>query len=213
MDENESDVGLIARLSLPVGIGILTILGAVGLIALFIFAPERRDVVIFAAAVVGGAAAVYSAFYAASTLRVAVARDRLARSFEMLNKLNEPSMTDLRVFVQKNVVNDDLNAVELFDLINNDARNLSIVTSVLGTYEDFTIAIQRGLVDERVMYCSAGYMVTWTYQNLRLYIDECRRRDKNPHLYREMESLAQTWQQGKFLSSSDEIPSRDRLVG
>ena len=57
---------------------------SIALIVLYERLPERRDVITFAAAVIGGAATVYSAYFSAAALRLSVQLTRDGNTFNLL---------------------------------------------------------------------------------------------------------------------------------
>jgi hypothetical protein len=181
------------------------LLGALALLA-FWLVPEQRSLIAFAAALVGGGATVYAAYYSASTLRVHVKRDKQSKSFELLSRLNEEESVRLRVFIKKDIAGKSLSAADLYRLINDNQGHLTTVTAILGFFEDVSIAIQEGYVDEAPIFKSLSYVVPWTYNELRDYIAQTRIIDRDPDIYIEVEKLVDAWKANRLLSGGD-VPS------
>ncbi len=76
---------------------------AIGLTAVFVVVPTRREEIKFAATIIVGAAAIQSAYYVGAGLRLKIERDRQQASFEILSLLNRPEFAAVRNFVHKGV--------------------------------------------------------------------------------------------------------------
>ena len=206
MAADPDDVGILGRISLRMSVAVATGVASLCVMVAFVFLPDKRDIIVFAAALIGGAATVYSAFYAAATLRIQVRRDKQARAFEMIGALNEHQVTRLRVFIEKNIDDKHLTAIGLYDKIVEDAECLSIISAVLGVYEDMAVAVQEHFVDEHVLHRSVAFLIPWTFARLRPYIEQERVRKGDTRLYIELERLAESWKNGKYLSDGKAIP-------
>ena len=205
------DIGTVRRFSVRVTVALIVSVMVIAIFVLYAASPNLRGLVAFAAALVGGGATVYAAYYAASTLKINVVRDMQARSFAVLQTLNEHHPAEVRVFLEKEVIDKNLAAEQLYKKIVEDPKRLSAVSAVLGGYEDISIAIQEGFADEKCLYRSLSFLIPWTFHNLRAYVDEGRRISHNRGLYIEMERLSDSWKAGLFLSTGDVIPEEIQM--
>lgn len=208
--QHPSEIGLLGQSSVRVSIFGAIVFVAVLLIALFVMLPSRRAELQFAAVVIAGSATVYAAYHAASTLQINLHRDRQARAFAIVQSMNEQERASVRILIE-GVASKRLGAVELYTKITTDTDCLASVTSVLGHYDDAAIAIREGWVDELVIFKSLGFLIPWTYNNLREYINEERRRVNDRRLYMDVEALAESWKNNRLLSASTDVPKEYQL--
>src|SRR6059058_5698719 len=103
MAASDHDIGIVGKFSVRLTVAVLLGIASLAVYAVYLWFPGLRNHIVFAAALFGGAATVYAAYYAASTLRVHVKRDMQARSFKILASLNEHESAKLRVFIEKEV--------------------------------------------------------------------------------------------------------------
>ncbi len=206
MSPSNHDVGILGRFSVRLTVAVVLGIATIATYALYLWLPQARNYIVFGAALVGGAATVYAAYYAASTLRVHVKRDMQSRSFQILASLNEHEAAKLRVFIEKEVADRRMSPDALYKRITEDTECLAVVTAVLGLYEDTAVAIQEGFADERTLYRSLDFVIPWTLRNLREYIDQERTRNYAPDLYIELQRLTESWNGGRFLRDGSPIP-------
>lgn len=210
---SETEVGVLRRWSITMTAAAATILAAGAVIVGYLFLPDHRETIIFISAVIGGASTVYAAYFAALALRLQVRRDKQSRSFAILEGLNAHDSAELRVFIEKEVLTASLSPQDLYGRIVDDSDCLSIVTAILGLFEDTSIAIQEDYADEKVLYRSLSFLVPWTFDSLRSYILEERRRTDTLDLYNEFQKLSTAWQGGHFLGTGDKIPREILMRG
>lgn len=88
---------------------------------------------------------------------------------------------------------------------------------MLGYYEEVSIAVQEGHVDERVIYRSLVRVVQKDWQKLRPYAEYKKKLEDIPEIYQEVELLANAWSHGMFLSTGravdSDLPQIDLLSG
>ena len=80
------------------------LLCGIGIVLLFAFlAGQQKNILIFATAVAGGVAAIYSAFYAGQALKVNMQREKIWRSVQIITELDGAQITSVRHFILKAV--------------------------------------------------------------------------------------------------------------
>ena len=186
--------------------GLLTVASTVTAL-LYICIPAVRDELEFCAAIVGGAAVVYSGFYAGLSLRTSIERSRKDKSFRILNELNRADLTTIRLLIEKELlVNKDAMSKEaVYNQIVSDQDILRAVTTILGLYEDSALAIQEDYVDEKILYKSLCFQVPWIFDGLSPYIGQ-EQELTHAKLYCETEKLVSKWKAGKLLSTGEDAP-------
>lgn len=197
MKTNEPGVlfGLSLKVTLALVVGIVSLI----VVLLHIFIPNARDEISFATAVIGGAAVVYGGYYAGVSVRVAMQRAKADHSFQMLNALNSIDMAKIRILIENEIYQKDVPPAEVYDRIVGDNELLSAVTTIFGLWEDVSIGVRLDYLDEDVLFYSLSFLIPWHFENLKQYIYEERKRNSNPHVYIEMEKLADAWKNDKSL--------------
>lgn len=201
--------GVLTNLKISVRITVLLVIVCVVLVCLGVYSvlPQSREHVRFVAALLGGAAAVYSAYYVGEALRLKLRRDRQEESFRILELLNRPEFVQVRHFLEAQVEgHESLSEEELFKRIDCDEVLDNAVTVVLGILEDASIAIQHGFVDEDVVYLSLYTIVARNYSGLQGYIRQLRKK-RSPSLFIEFERLSVAWCAGKRLCDGRPVPA------
>lgn len=192
--KEERPPGIVWQIRLNIGVALVLAVFGVALVGLFIRFPDNRSEIAFAAATIGGAAALYSAYFASTTLRVHIQRDKQRQSFAILDTLNEEESVRLRTFIEaEKLHNRALSQEDIYQKIVAKSDLLKAVTHVLGLFEDTSIAIQTGYADEVVLYRSLRFMVTWNFDCLMPYIRQERQMPDGQDLYVELEKLANAW--------------------
>ncbi len=195
--------GVLFGLSLKVTIALVLILISLAVILLYIFIPSARGQIAFATAVVGGAAVVYAGYYAGVSVKLAREQAKKEHSFGMLETLNCLDMAGVRVLIENEVSNKDISPTDLYQKIIGDTELLRSIMSVFGFWEDISVGIQFGYLDEEVLFYSLSFLIPWHFDSLKHYIDEERQRINNPHLYIEMGKLADAWKNDKSLLTGE----------
>jgi hypothetical protein len=96
-------VGEIFRINLSIPLCLLITAGVVIILIMYFTTAQYRDHVKFITLLLGGASAIYSAYYVGAALRLNVERDKQRASFELLELLNRPEFVDVRNFLEKEV--------------------------------------------------------------------------------------------------------------
>ncbi len=200
-------VGELLRFNVSVPLWPLIVIAALGLIAIFVVAPARREEIKFAATILAGAAAIYSAYYVGAGLRLKIERDRQQASFEILSLLNRPEFAAVRCFLHKAVQeHEKVSDVDLFKKIEDDKELDGAVTVVLGILEDTSIAVQHDYVNEDTLYMSLAGIVRTNYDGLQGYIEQLRKQRSTPGYFLEFEKLAKAWSENRRLSDGRSLP-------
>lgn len=198
--------GSLINLRINIGIAtILLILGG-GLCWLYVENTAMRAELTFISAVIGGLAVVYSGYYMGLTLRENIRRDKLNRSFVFTEKLNSIDRASIRVFIEKELHSGEIAPADFHNKVISDHKLHPAVKSLLGLFEDISVAVQYDYVDEEAIYQSLAFLIPFTYQTFLPFIQEERRRFERPSLFCELEKLAGAWKLGKSLVTGKELP-------
>lgn len=160
---------------------------------------QYKEDIKFAAAVIGGAAAIYTAYHAWATLRSNIKRDKQRRSFEIIDSFNELDRTRIRLFLQKNINASIKSPEEIYKLLKEEKELEEGVVHLLGVLEDVSIAIQTDAADEEILFLSLRGIVIKTTKEFRGYIDYQRKNEDNNFYYIELEKLYDKWKENKSL--------------
>lgn len=204
--DTQRNIGTVGRFSINVTVAGLVTICTTAVVVACILLPHLRNEIAFVAAAVGAGAGIYSAYYLGAALHLRLRRDSLASTFELLKRLDDLQMTRVRVLIENNLVNKTLSPQEVYERIRTDPDIHSQVVLILGLFEDTSIAIQTGFVDEESVYLSLAWLIPFTYQSLRPYIIEERRLHQANILYCELERLANAWSAKKLLKSGKSTP-------
>lgn len=204
--------GVIARFSITVTVAGLLAIFTIATALLYIFIPDAREELEFCAAIIGGAAVVYSGFYAGLSLRTSMDLSRKNTSFSILNALNQEDLTTIRILIEKELLvkRDEMSRQEVYDKVVNDANILKAATAILGLYEDSSIAVQEGFADERVLYTALCFQVPWIFNGLKPYIEQ-EKGLTHTDLYCETKKLVDKWENKKLLSTGKDAPKLNQV--
>jgi hypothetical protein len=165
----------------------------------FAFLPTQRDLLVFSAVVIGGASAIYSAYFAAQTLRINLQRDKLKRALEITNRVSGIELSKVRALVHDEIISQDMSETQVIEIIKNDREIKSAVITVLNNLEDVAISIQKGDSDEETVYMNLAYLLPKIYSTIDPYIQDMRKSFGSLGLYTELERLSKCWESGKYL--------------
>jgi hypothetical protein len=80
---------------------------------------QYRDEIKFVSTIIGGAAAIYSAYYVGAALRMKIDRDKQQASFDILSKVNSPEFVSVVNFIKNNVESHEtISETELYTAIS-----------------------------------------------------------------------------------------------
>jgi hypothetical protein len=176
----------------------LIALSALCFIVVFIRFPKKREEVKFIAAVCAAGAAIYSAYYSGTTLRLNIHRDKQKRAYEILDSFNKVDLVGVRILIDQDLATADT-TILAYKAITTDPQKHSNVRYLLGVLEDLAIGVRTGYVDEQVLWRSLEFTVQYYYDGLRLYIDGLRTARGNMMFYNELESIVSCWREGKSI--------------
>ena len=192
--------GVLASLKLHINITIAVVLGLASLVIIFLhwYFPPIRDELVFAVGVVGGASAIYLGFYTSKSLRVNVERQKQQNAFELLRDLYRVDTAAMIILIRDNF-GKNVSEIDHCKKIEADKELHNSVLTVLGVFEDTSLAIQVDMACERILYLSLGFLVPWMFDNMEPFIKYRRDRDKDPSLYIEIEKLTKAWKDKKSI--------------
>jgi hypothetical protein len=203
----DRDLGILLKVKFNFTILSLLLLLGIVLVLVYIFIEEFRAELTFISAITAGLAAIYAGYYAAKSIKIATERDKVHRAFEIIHRLDIPDFVRTRQFIEKIDIDPTKDsAVGMFKKINDDFELQSSVTSLLSMFENLSIAIQRGYVDEVTVYLSTCVQVPYYFDKLSPYINYVRKKYNSNAISIEFEKLANSWKARKFLSSGKYIP-------
>ncbi|MBE0662112.1 MAG: DUF4760 domain-containing protein [Bacteroidales bacterium] len=174
-------------------------------IVLFITLPNNKDLVIFSITVLGGLAAIYSAFFVALSIKQKVNHDRISGCFKFMERHSNIDLQKLKSYLLKNFNVNDVKPSEIFERIVVDEDLHTAVRTTLNLYEEISVAIQFEFVDEKAMYKLVNEVTIIYYNNFKKYITEFRERNNNPTIWIEFTKLATSWEQGIYLATKRKI--------
>jgi hypothetical protein len=192
--------GILATLKVHINITIAVVLGAASLVIIFLhwFFPSIREELVFSVGVIGGASAIYLGFYTSKSLRVNVERQKQQNAFELLRDLYRVDTAAMILLIRDNF-GKGVSAVDHCNKIEADKELHNSVLTVLGVFEDTSLAIQVDMACEKILYLSLGFLVPWMFENMKPFIDYRRDKDKDPTLYIEIEKLTKAWKEKKSI--------------
>jgi len=204
--------GTLAVFKLPVKITWALVLAVAVVVVIYLYyaASARRDDLKFAISVIGGAAALYGAYYGGASLRRTARVSSATAALAITKELNSIDMAKIRTLIDRELKNTKLSPHEIYERIMGDDALLSALTTYLGVLEDASIAIQFDAAHEEILHRSFSFLVPWTMDGLRHYIEEERRRNGDQTLYCELERLSVAWHQGLYLSNGRTIKQSAR---
>ena len=202
----ETKMGEIAEFKVKITIILCIIFVSMPLLLFFIFSPDSREVVSYFTALIGGAAIVYSAFYAGKTLKTNQSQMKLQRSYEISLCLNDMDTMKMRLFIAEEVNVKDFSPKEIYERIKKDRDLESKIRVLLNLFEVISISIQYEYADEGFLYKFYGFILPYTYKGLRPYIEEFREVSNDKLICVEFEKLAKAWEEGKSILTGKVLP-------
>ncbi|MEY4916318.1 MAG: hypothetical protein RL616_231 [Verrucomicrobiota bacterium] len=182
-----------------ISIAILLTLASIGIILLHGFCPQLRDELSFALAVIGGASAIYLGFYTSRSLVVNVERQKQQNAFELLRDLYRVDTSSIIILIRKNF-GSHVSAKDHCQKIEDDKDLHKSILTVLGVFEDTSLAIQSDVACEKILYNSLGFLVPWIFDNLKPFIEYRRNKDNDKTIWIEIEKLAVSWKEKKSIN-------------
>ena len=198
--------GALVSLNIKIGVAIILLFLGIILCGLYIKYNQIREELTFISAIIGGLAMVYSSYYLSLTLRENIRREKLRRAFYFTEKLNSIDRAGIRVFIEKELHGGEIPPADFHEKIISDRDLHSAIKSLLGLFEDISIAIQYDYIDEEATYQSLAFLIPFIYQTFLPFIKEERRRFERPSLFYELEKLAGSWKLKKSLLTGKQLP-------
>ncbi len=199
--------GRFGSISVPITLALLLSVMSALLILGHSLLPSWKDQFTFAAAVIGGAAAVYAGYYTAATIWATTERARVTAAFEFLREFNRIGYSKIRTRLRKEIDWTNQSPTEIHAKILGDADLLEVVTNTLSTFEDLAIAIQARYVDEEVLYYSISGTAAWVHDHLIHYIQE-EKSKRGDTFYVEFQKLVGAWKNRRSLLTGREFKAR-----
>ena len=183
-----------------INITIAIVLGVASLVIILFhwLFPPYRDELVFAVGVAGGAAAIYLGFYTSRSLIVNVERQKQQNAFELLRDLYRVDTSTIILLIRENF-GADVSANDHCQKIEKDKELHRSILTLLGVFEDTSLAIQSDMACEKILYFSLGFLVPWIYENMKPFIEYRRKKDNDPTIYLEIEKLATSWKDKKSM--------------
>ena len=176
----------------------------VSLIVTFYYYPELREILKFASGLIGGGAAIYSAYFVGISLRENTKLKMMDVSFKFIDDLTSLDSSDLRIYLEKNISLDSIAPKEHFESIEKDKNLHKGVKLLLNRSEVIAIAIKNRYADEETILNSLGFAIPFYFKNFENYILGVREK-YTPNAYQELEKLVRSWEQDKYLLTGKEI--------
>ena len=159
---------------------------------LYYWYPAERGHLLFFATFSGSFPVAFVAFHAARSFQLGVSRDKLHKSFEVLQSMNTREITETR-FSLEDAIRNRPSGTDLYTFITNNSRLTQTTNQILGLFEDMAIAIKRDYLDEALLHRSLAAVVRILYRLLKPYVDSLRVFEQDPELYGDFEQLAIAW--------------------
>ena len=163
MNNNPEHIGSI---TFNVTVAAILVLIVAGLTIVNFFLPVGERVhLIFFLTILGGATAVYGAFYAGRSLKQTIRQNQVKRSFDLIDRLSEVDYVGVRRFITEEIQNHkyqgnnkEENKKELQEKINKNNQLHDKVHQLLGFLESMSQQIQLNFVDEAILYEHCHYI-------------------------------------------------------
>lgn len=126
-------------------------------------------------------------------------------SFKLLGDFNDKDMSRNRSLLEKTYEGNDKCSYERL-CEDDDLKGSFLMLS--GFFEDMSMAIQRGYVDEELLYFSLRNIVKVNWEGLSKCIKKYRVEKENPHYLSEFERLGESWGKEMSLSSGKKFSDR-----
>lgn len=163
----------------------------------------------FIALVAGGAAALYSAFYAGAAARERSRHELTRSTFELIRGVDEPELLKLREVLDQ-AIGDYRNVAPTTVLakINESVELRTAARGLLNAFEDIAVAIRTGYADERLVHAAMGTLMCGSTEKYSSFIDgERARHGGGGSIYKELQRVTDSWRGGRYHTLDRAIPS------
>lgn len=197
--------GVLFGVKVTISVFVVMAVIAVFLIAAYYLLPGLRSELTFFSAIIAALGIVYNGYYNAATLRESIDRDKMHRAFEFTKELNEIDRAKIRVFIENNINVSSTAPHEIHSKIIEDEYLHSAIKSMLCVFEDASIAVQKGYVDESTLFASLSFLLPRTFEDFKSFIQEERRRFQDERLFSEIERLSNAWSANRSIITGKQI--------
>jgi hypothetical protein len=159
--------------------------------------PQHRPFLQAITALTGSLPLALAAFVAAVSFRTNARRDKLHKSFEFLQRLNDPDATKRRVRLEKESVWQNRDPGAVYQLVEGDTDLCADVNNLLGLFEDAAIAMKRDYLDEEMLFRSMEVVILKAYGRMKPYISGLQATDLQAGYFEELDDLVGAWSNRK----------------
>jgi len=194
-------------LRINISIDLLLVLTLIGITttALYFCLPSMRENLIFLGSVFVFLTGIYSAFFVGKSLRINVNHNKIKGSFEFMSRFSDISLEKLRTESMQKVDIDNITPHELNKIFTADKELNTTLKTTLNLFEEISIAIQVGYVDEFVMYKLLYESAMYYNKYFNKFIEYSKEKYKFQTIYCEYQKLVRAWESGKTLQTNEEI--------
>lgn len=158
---------------------------------------------------IGGLSAIYAAFYTAQSLEVHSEQKIVKNSFEMIAVLSTKEIAKLRHYLTDAFDHEEAKKKEFYKEIISKPNTHTALKTLLNLYENVSIAIQYGYVDEKIMHKALAFILPNIQDTFSEYTKQARTNNEDRRILLEVEKLANAWRCNKFLKTGETIPTED----
>lgn len=165
--------------------------------------PTKHQALSFITTIIVAGSGVFSAIYVGRGLSNRIHFDRIKNTFEFTAFFNSHEYNELKEVCKQKYHHHDHSRDDLLAKVKADNDLLSKLKSILNKFEELSLAIQNGYVDEEVSYWTLDLILQFYTSNFMAYIEEVRSIDEEAYI--ELIELYNHWQNGIFLSTGKQI--------
>lgn len=188
--------GQLGSITAPLSIFGVVAIATGGLVAAYVALPAWREDLKFAAAVVGGGAAVYAAFYVGLGLRRQLVQSKLAEAFAIGREYVSGNHTATRALMDKAIDLDNMTRQQVIELFEADPELERLVKHLMNFFEVVARAAAENFADEDTLYEFFEGPVKRAVETTQPFIDALREKHNAPKLWQVVEELNNSWVNG-----------------
>lgn len=173
------------------------------LIWAYFYFPTHHKALSFITTIIVAGSGVFSAIYVGKGLSNRIHFDKINNSFQFTGYFNSHEYNRLKEVCTQKYHHHDHSRDDLLQKVKADEELLSKLKSILNKFEELSIAIQNGYVDEEVCYWTLDIILQFYTANFMAYIEEVRAIDDE--VYMELMDLYNHWSNNKFLYTGNDI--------
>ena len=191
----KNEINKLAELKIPVTIFLIIIVSCIVALILYFIFPTFHSDIKFITLLFGGASGIYSAFYIGKTLELNIERDRIAKSFEFIQRLDCEQYNTVRRFLNHDIVN--ITSNQLYEKIVENVELDNAIAYVFNNLDDMAIALRAGYLDEDILFDSLSPIVHFWCQKLEPYFIKLREEKNDKTIYSFIQRLYNDWNKRK----------------